>query len=48
MASSLRKPEDLSFEGIVYESVRIFFIEFDIDVDAPHSTANDAKRSRLC
>ena len=24
MASSLRKPEDLSFEGIVYESVRIF------------------------
>ena len=47
MASSLRKPEILSFEGNVPENLRIFFMEFDIYVDAAHPTATDATKIKI-
>ena len=47
MASSLRKPEVLSFEGNVPENLRIFFMEFDVYVDAAHPTATDATKIKI-
>ena len=47
MASSLRKPEILSFEGNVPENLRIFFMEFNIYVDAAHPTATDATKIKI-
>ena len=41
MASSLRKPEPLSFEGNVPENLRRFFLEFDVYVQAAHPNATN-------
>ena len=39
MASSLRQPDLLSFDGNAPENLRIFFMEFDIYVAAAHPKA---------
>ena len=44
MASSLRKPETLSFEGNVSENLRRFFLEFDVYVQAAYPKANGATK----
>ena len=47
MASSLRKPDVLSFAGNVPENLRIFFLEYDIYVDAAHPKASDATKIKI-
>ena len=44
MASSLRKPKALSFEGNVPENLRIFLMEYDIYVRAAHPQANNGTK----
>ena len=41
MASTLRRPEELSFEGNVAENWRAFLMDFDIYVAAARPDAED-------
>ena len=47
MASSLRKPDPLSFEGNVAENWRSFVLDYDIYVKAAHPAANAATRAYI-
>ena len=47
MASSLRKPDVLSFEGNVPENLRIFFLEFDCYVLAAHPSASEKTQIQI-
>ena len=47
MASSLRKPDLLSFEGNVPENLRIFFLEFDCYVKAAYPNANEKTQIQI-
>ena len=47
MASALRRPTELSFDGNVSENLRRFFLEFDIYVAAAHPKANGATKVNI-
>ena len=47
MASSLRKPDILKFDGNVPENLRIFFLEYDIYVDAAHPKVSNETKVKI-
>ena len=47
MASSLRKPNILKFDGNVPENLRIFFLEYDIYVDAAHPKVSNETKVKI-
>ena len=47
MATGLRKPGILSFEGNCAENWRIFELEYSIYVNAAHATANARTKSYI-
>ena len=47
MASALRKPEVLSFEGYFAENWRVFELEYDIFVEAAHPAAEAKTRAYI-
>ena len=47
MATALRKPDPISFEGNCSENLRVFFMEYDIYVAAAHPGANKKTHSYI-
>ena len=47
MASSLRKPDLLSFEGNAPENLRLFFLKFDFYVRAAYPNANEKTQIQI-
>ena len=47
MATALRKPEPISFEGNCPENLRVFIMEYDIYVAAAHPNANKKTQSYI-